>query len=100
MTAETLPDTAPGPDAPETAPTSTDATAAPSYLTQSWHALTLYLCPACGYDTLQLARIEAHLQTCQAFARMQAPVSVAPEADAPISPATPDTGATPPREEA
>lgn len=67
-----------------------DATAALPYVTNLWHDLPLYLCPACGYDTLLKVRIEAHQLTCRPFIdSQQAPTEPAPDDASPAPEATP-----------
>ena len=97
------PETVPEPPTDAVADTSPDVTTASPYVTKLWHDLPLYVCPACGYDTLLLARIDAHQGTCQALAQARqtqpGPLGASPDPD--DHPAS-DTEAvvTPPGEEA
>lgn len=38
-----------------------------SYRSESWSGLIQFRCPACGYDTLLQARMEAHMAHCARF---------------------------------
>jgi hypothetical protein len=42
------------------------------YITEAWHGLPKYVCPACGYDTLRLLQLGHHQEHCAAFRAMQA----------------------------
>ena len=42
------------------------------YITEAWHGLPKYVCPACGYDTLRVEQITHHQQHCTAFRAMRA----------------------------
>ncbi len=42
----------------------------PLYQTDSWNGIPHYVCPGCGYDTLQLARITEHCGSCPAVAAL------------------------------
>jgi hypothetical protein len=62
------------------------------YLAESWSGLVQFRCPACGYDTLLQARMDAHMAHC---ARFQAALA----AGEPPSPFPPPAPAPAPEEE-
>lgn len=74
----------------------------PLYQTDSWNGIPHYVCNACGYDTLQLARITEHGGSCPAVAALEpAPTVEAPLSSPPGStPAPPDPPPTDPPQHA
>jgi hypothetical protein len=61
---------------------------APYYATDEWNGLPHYVCPACGYDSLLLARMADHEPLCQALARERATASAPLDAEPALDAAT------------